>query len=930
MFYWIRSLQTYNDGWSYMDNLKAFVRGGMTDDAFIDSVSGIVNRGCHNPPCGSGSLDGGYERKENFKKVLSYLLEADGRPRVFRPLDEPTYFPTYNEDEGNDQGPAPVDPAVFGRPTPRPTDGGGAQTFTIANNGPANLNEQWVDSDENEEGEEDRAPPPNSDQEEEEEDWGPPNQEKVEEEEDWSDTTSSGGSSQMNLWCGETQTDAFENCNRNGYDCQDGICFSSLRCFMTPDCSEEDEEITTNPPTPKPPTQKPTTPANNLGLQSQFCAKTKADLPAVCITARTCVTKDDCPPGTHCWQEHLCSEATKPPTPAPKIETIPTYAPTYSTYSPTKESDDNAPPLDVSTGQNSGDITSTFFCGTDRTHASTSCHKHCPSGSPDECEDGEACFGNISCQAEVPKANDETEQPSDGSIAFDITSTFFCGTDRTHASTSCHKRCPGGSPDECDEGEACFGYTSCEAEVPPESVMGGTTVELESQITPEPTNMPTNKPTARMTLKPIPLPTPKPVNKDSASSQSDYPDSAAEVAQQQLFCSKNMDDLEESCGSAQSCLSGPCPSGMFCFPFTCATTVKDPADNEPPAQAPAGIKEDGSDQQQTPADDATQTSGKPAKPADNQPQQQQPASPPQQFTELCPLSSYVGYYANQDCKEYWYCDNGVPGVIRSCGASLKFDKVLDQCNSEAKVNNFCYGPALPEGTTASSKGLCKEGFTGYETRFGCKEYYWCNNGNLNEGIRECGKDLLFDKVLNQCNSQKKVNSSCRGPPLPAGTTAASKGLCKNGYTGWEARLGCKEYYWCSNGALNQGIIECGDGLLFDRELELCNFANTVHCPDKGGPSTPRPTPKPVFNGITFPPTASESPSIVEDGASGQEELEQGGFVTPSPSLYIQSETPPWLMNTVMTKGDISGSSTMCSVCLIWLVCMSIQAIAILR
>jgi hypothetical protein len=45
MFYWIRSVQTYDsDGWNYIDNLKAFVRGGLTDDSFIDGVSGIVNR----------------------------------------------------------------------------------------------------------------------------------------------------------------------------------------------------------------------------------------------------------------------------------------------------------------------------------------------------------------------------------------------------------------------------------------------------------------------------------------------------------------------------------------------------------------------------------------------------------------------------------------------------------------------------------------------------------------------------------------------------------------------------------------------------------------------------------------------------------------------------------------------------------------------
>ena len=65
----MQSVQTYDNEWNYMDSLKEFVRGGMDDDgAFIDAVSGIVNRGCHNPPCDTtGAVDGGHERKENFK-----------------------------------------------------------------------------------------------------------------------------------------------------------------------------------------------------------------------------------------------------------------------------------------------------------------------------------------------------------------------------------------------------------------------------------------------------------------------------------------------------------------------------------------------------------------------------------------------------------------------------------------------------------------------------------------------------------------------------------------------------------------------------------------------------------------------------------------------------------------------------------------------
>jgi hypothetical protein len=50
MFYWVESVQSYNvGGWNYIDKLKTWVDKGMTGDDFINSVSGIVNRGCHNP-----------------------------------------------------------------------------------------------------------------------------------------------------------------------------------------------------------------------------------------------------------------------------------------------------------------------------------------------------------------------------------------------------------------------------------------------------------------------------------------------------------------------------------------------------------------------------------------------------------------------------------------------------------------------------------------------------------------------------------------------------------------------------------------------------------------------------------------------------------------------------------------------------------------
>jgi hypothetical protein len=55
MFYWIRSVQTYDaSNWYYMDELSSFVSGRIVNNVFIDAVSGIVSRGCHDPPCLNG------------------------------------------------------------------------------------------------------------------------------------------------------------------------------------------------------------------------------------------------------------------------------------------------------------------------------------------------------------------------------------------------------------------------------------------------------------------------------------------------------------------------------------------------------------------------------------------------------------------------------------------------------------------------------------------------------------------------------------------------------------------------------------------------------------------------------------------------------------------------------------------------------------
>ncbi len=95
------------------------------------------------------------------------------------------------------------------------------------------------------------------------------------------------------------------------------------------------------------------------------------------------------------------------------------------------------------------------------------------------------------------------------------------------------------------------------------------------------------------------------------------------------------------------------------------------------------------------------------------------------------------------------------GVVFVCGASLKFDKVRNECYPEQYVNSFCYGPAKEIEATASSES-CAEDYVGWETSNYCHEYFWCDGGRF-DVVYYCPDDRLFDRELGHCIPASQVN-----------------------------------------------------------------------------------------------------------------------------------------------------------------------------
>jgi len=123
-FEWTHRIQEYDvDGWNYIEKLKEFVDGGYEDWSFVDAVSGILNIGCHDPPCagfGDKAVDPHNKRDRNdtFQRFLNQLQVA----RSFRPPPKPTPLPTSKPTlEPTNGKPTTVKPTQLDPPTETPT-----------------------------------------------------------------------------------------------------------------------------------------------------------------------------------------------------------------------------------------------------------------------------------------------------------------------------------------------------------------------------------------------------------------------------------------------------------------------------------------------------------------------------------------------------------------------------------------------------------------------------------------------------------------------------------------------------------------------------------------------------------------------------------------------------------------------------------------
>ena len=160
------------------------------------------------------------------------------------------------------------------------------------------------------------------------------------------------------------------------------------------------------------------TPCNNAG--SFYCG-TSFDEASVCDLPCPSGNSEECPADLSCFSYTSCGSGD--------------FNPESPTESPTQIKLDPA---------------DSFYCGVSFEDASNSCEYNCPNGSMD-CPTGLACFEFTSCVGR--------ETPTDTPMG--EMDSFYCGTDYADANEKCMVPCPGGTSLECPQDESCIPFTAC-------------------------------------------------------------------------------------------------------------------------------------------------------------------------------------------------------------------------------------------------------------------------------------------------------------------------------------------------------------------------------------------------------------------------------------------------------------------------------------
>lgn len=192
----------------------------------------------------------------------------------------------------------------------------------------------------------------------------------------------------------------------------------------------------------------------------------------------------------------------------------------------------------------------------------------------------------------------------------------------------------------------------------------------------------------------------------------------------------------------------------------------------------------------------------------------------------CTSSGFMG--DPEDCKKFYRCvDNGKGGYTRyefSCGDGTVWDANIEGCNHAWAVKK-CSEKA-PADSSSKAPETTSAATTVSSTKTPSQPETTTNDDDDDTGYGNQNQNSLSTSSAKPTNSPQYT--STEGYASTDGSTSQNTVCTHNGFIGDASD--CKKFYRCvdnGNGGYTKYEFSCGDGTVWDPEIDACNHASAV-------------------------------------------------------------------------------------------------------
>ncbi|XP_026317509.1 uncharacterized protein LOC113228424 [Hyposmocoma kahamanoa] len=271
----------------------------------------------------------------------------------------------------------------------------------------------------------------------------------------------------------------------------------------------------------------------------------------------------------------------------------------------------------------------------------------------------------------------------------------------------------------------------------------------------------------------------------------------------------------------------------------------------------------------------------------------------------CTESGFMG--DKNDCKKFYRCvDNGKGGYTKydfTCGEGTVWDSEIEACNHAWAVKKC--GSQAPE-TSSQNTVTNQPTLSTQQQTTTTEEEEDVGYGNQNQQPPQTSTTTQNPAVNdNNQNKPEQITSTKRPPDQSDGNECHSSGFMGD-------KNNCKKFYRCvdnGKGGYTRYEFSCGEGTVWDRQIDTCNHAWAVEkCGGEGS------------SDIQKEPTSSTQPTMSDEYVDtsqttqtekGPEEGTDEGYNQPSPSTTSTTQAPYVSSNNICTQEGFVGDKNNC-------------------